>query len=252
MILDTFLWSPVLSQGGLLLRFSGYSPNGMSNRIARGEPMLRLGPSGTPTLPPAVVPALDDSELLSALRAGDATAATTLHDRVRPQVDRTVRRLLGAGDVAREDVAQLAMIELVTTIDRYRADCSLDTWTSTIAARVVYKHIRRRKTERRIFSALDADLLAASRSTSRPGREVVLRGVTRRVLAHLDTMDQGKVWAFVLHDVHGYDLREIAEITDVSGAAAQTRRVRGRREIHERIAGDADLAHALESVGADP
>jgi DNA-directed RNA polymerase specialized sigma24 family protein len=127
-------------------------------------------------------------------------------------------------------------------------DCSLDTWTRTIAARVVYKHIRRRKTERRIFGALDADLLAASRSASRPGREVMLREATRRVLAHLDMMDEGKSWAFVLHDVHGYDLREISEITDVRVTAEQTRLVRGRREIHERIAGDPELAQLLEST----
>ncbi|MGO9832927.1 MAG: RNA polymerase sigma factor [Polyangiaceae bacterium] len=218
------------------------------------EPKLRLVPSDPEVVqpqPPAP-PALDDSELLLALRAGDATAATALHDRVRPQVDRTVRRLLGPGDSDREDVTQLAMIELVTTIDRYRADCSLDTWTSTIAARVVYKHIRRRKTERRIFSALDADLLAASRSASRPGREAALRGATRRVLEHLDAMDESKAWAFVLHDVYGYDLREIAEITDVSVTAAQTRLVRGRREIHERIAGDTDLAQTLESTQGEP
>jgi len=140
------------------------------------------------------------------------------------------------------------MIELVTTIDRYRADCSLDTWTSTIAARVVYKHIRRRKTERRVFGALDADLLAASRSSSRPGREATMRLAVRLVLGHLDAIDESKAWAFVLHDVYGYDLREIGEITGVSVAAAQTRLVRGRREIHERIAGDADLAHMLEAT----
>jgi RNA polymerase sigma-70 factor (ECF subfamily) len=224
----------------------------MASSTARREPKLRLVPADETIVPAMAPPSLDDSELLLALRASDPTAATALHDRVRPQVDRTVRRLLGASDVDREDVAQLAMIELVTTIDRYRADCSLDTWTSTIAARVVYKHIRRRKTERRIFGALDADLLAATRSTSRPGREATLRGATRRVLAHLDAMDESKAWAFVLHDVYGYDLREIAEITDVSVTAAQTRLVRGRREVHERIAGDPDLANMLESTEAEP
>jgi RNA polymerase sigma-70 factor (ECF subfamily) len=186
------------------------------------------------------------------LRRRDPSAATALHDRVRPQIDRTIRRLLGAGDVDRGDVAQLAMIELVTTIDRYRADCSLDTWTSTIAARVVYKHIRRRKLERRVFGVLDADQLAERPGHARAGRDAAMRSCARRVLAHLDAIDEAKAWTFVLHDVYGYDLREVAEITGVSVAAAQTRLVRGRREIHERIAGDADLAHALESTEAEP
>jgi RNA polymerase sigma-70 factor (ECF subfamily) len=202
--------------------------------------------------PPAAAPAFDDNELLAALRRRDPSAATALHDRVRPQVDRTIRRLLGAGDVDRADVAQLAMIELVTTIDRYRADCSLDTWTSTITARVVYKHIRRRKLERRVFGALDAGELHERPGKSRPTREAVMRSSARRVLAHLDAIDEAKAWTFFLHDVYGYDLREVAEITGVTVAAAQTRLVRGRREIHERIAGDAELAHALESTEAEP
>jgi RNA polymerase sigma-70 factor (ECF subfamily) len=217
------------------------------------EARLWLVPSPAPeTPPPAAAPALDDSELLAALRRRDPSAATALHDRVRAQVDRTIRRLLGAGDVDRADVAQLALIELVTTIDRYRADCSLDTWTSTITARVVYKHIRRRKLERRVFGALDVGELHERPGQSRPTRDAVMRSSARRVLAHLDAIDEAKAWTFVLHDVYGYDLREVAEITAVSVAAAQTRLVRGRREIHERIAGDPELAHALESTETEP
>jgi RNA polymerase sigma-70 factor, ECF subfamily len=213
-----------------------------------------LGPDSPPSwsgsgtaAPVAPPPALDDSELLAALRRGDVCAAASLHDRVRPQVDRTIRRLLGPNDNDCEDIAQLVMIELVSTIGRYRGDCSLDSWTTTIAAHVVYKHIRRRKTERRLFGALDPDVLAEARSSSRPGRDVVLRDVVRCVRAHLEAMDETKAWTFLLHDVCGHDLREIAEITGVTVAAAQTRLVRGRRELHERIAGDPGLAHLLDS-----
>jgi RNA polymerase sigma-70 factor (ECF subfamily) len=193
-------------------------------------------------------PARDDSELLASVRAGDPSAAAAFHDRVRPQVDRTVRRLLGAADPDREDVAQTAMIELAMTIDRFRGECSLDSWTSTIAARIVYKHIRRRKSERRAFGVLDPEILAAARSPARAGREAMLRNLTRRVLGHLDAMDEHKSWAFVLHDVCGYDLREIAEITGVGVAAAQSRLVRGRREIHERIAVDPELSDLLRGL----
>jgi RNA polymerase sigma-70 factor (ECF subfamily) len=208
-------------------------------------------PSSAPSVPPPAGPALDDIELLAALRGGDPSAAGALHDRVRPHVDRTIRRLLGGGDVDHEDLAQQAIIELVSSIDRYRGDCSLDSWTSTITAHAVYKHLRRRKTERRIFGTLDADTLAETRSWSRASREAMMRNVLHRVHAHLSTIEENKAWTFVLHDVCGYDLREIASITGVSVAAAQTRLVRGRREIHERIANDPELANLLESVGGE-
>jgi RNA polymerase sigma-70 factor (ECF subfamily) len=193
----------------------------------------------------------DDDELVAAVRARRAGSGGALHDRARPLVDHTIRRLIGHGDVDHEDIAQQAMIELVSTIGRYRGDCSLDSWTSTLTARVVFKHLRRRKTERRIFGSLDADLLASTRSGQGTLRDAILRNVMRRVLAHLEAIDENKAWTFILHDVCGYDLREIAEITGVSTTAAQTRLVRGRREVHERIAADPELANLLESFGGE-
>jgi RNA polymerase sigma-70 factor (ECF subfamily) len=198
-----------------------------------------------PRLPP--VPSLDDAQLLAALRAGDASAATAFHDRVRPQVDRTIARLLGRRDADVEDLAQLAMIELVTTIDRFRGECSLDSWSSTVTAHVVYKHIRRRQTERKIFGAVDLDEVPPV-STRHGGRDTMIRDVMLRVRMHLDGMDENKAWTFLLHDVCGYDLQEIAQITGVSVSAAQTRLTRGRRELHERIAADPELANMMEEM----
>jgi len=228
----------------------------MPPSAAKSRPNLWLVPSPAPgasaSPPPQPEPALDDSELLASVRAGESSAAAAFHDRVRPQVDRTVRRLLGASDPDAEDLAQTAMIELVMTIDRFRGDCSLDSWTSTIAARTVYKHIRRRRTERRAFGVVDPEQLAEARSPVRAGREAMVRNLTGRVLAHLDTIDESKAWTFVLHDVCGYDLREIAEITGVGVAAAQSRLVRGRREIHEHIAADPELADLMRGMEGEP
>jgi RNA polymerase sigma-70 factor (ECF subfamily) len=197
----------------------------------------------------ASVPAssLDDVQLLRALRAHDAEAATAFHDRVRPQVDRTIYRLLGRRDADHEDLVQLSLIELIYSIDRFRGDCSLDSWTSTVTAHVVYKHLRRRGTERRIFAVPPSlDLVA---SGSGPSTDVVLRGLVARVRMHLDSIAPAKAWAFLLHDVCGYDLREAATIMDVSVAAAQQRLVRGRRELHELIGADPELANWRVGVG---
>src|ERR1041385_9244860 len=173
---------------------------------------------------PAPLPSLDDAELLAALRRNDASAAAAFHDRVRPQVDRTVGRLLGRRDDDHEDVAQMALIELIYTIDRYRGECSLDTWTSTLTAHFFYKHLRRRQTEGRLFTRmLDGDDLPTA-SPRRTGRDALGRSAVNRVAGHLDELDPNQAWTFVLHDVLGYDLREVATITGASVSAAQTDR----------------------------
>jgi len=189
-------------------------------------------------------PRLDDEALVAGARRGDPGVASTFCERLWPQVDRSIRRLVGAHDVDRDDLAQLAMLELVNTIDRYRGDCALDSWAQTITAHVVYKHLRRRRLERRIFCDLLAEEDEAGSSVREEGRSAS-RQVLARIAQHLDGMDERRAWAYVLHDLLGYDLREVARITGASPAATQSRLVRGRREVHERIEQDPDLAQAL-------
>ena len=193
-------------------------------------------------------PKLDDSQLLASIRAGDPDAATALHDRLRPVVERAIRRLLGSGDRDHQDLAQHAMIEVVYTIDKFRGDCPLDAWASTVAAHVVYNHIRKVRAERRIFEAFRIDDDEPPASTESLSRHAAARSTLRRVFVHLDAIDPSKAWAYVLHDVCGFDLGEVAKITESTVSAAQSRLVRGRRELHERMAADPELAPMFPSM----
>jgi RNA polymerase sigma factor (sigma-70 family) len=187
-----------------------------------------------------------DGDLLAAVRAGEGAAAATFHDRVRPVVERTLGRLLGPRDPDHEDLAQQALIDLVLSLERFRGECPLDAWASVIAARAVYKHIRRRRIERRLF------VLNEHESFERPDRSAsgtaLLRNSIRRVEKHLAAMDKNRAWTYVLHDVHGFSLKEISDITKVSVAAVQSRLVRGRREMQQRITDDPELAGSMADL----
>ncbi len=187
---------------------------------------------------------MDDARLVAGVRNGKSSMAGPFYDRTRPVVEKTVHRLLGASDSDFDDLIQVAMIELIRSLDRFRGECSLDTWAATISANVVYKAIRRRGVERGIFARDVAPEDVPLSTHQRP----VLRGLVDRVMYHLHQMVHERAWTFLLHDVHGYSLEEVASITGATVAAAQSRLVRGRRELHERIAEDPDLAGGLDTL----
>jgi RNA polymerase sigma-70 factor (ECF subfamily) len=220
----------------------------MGTSARRSIEPLRLVPRDPATPPPEPRSTPDDLALVAAAKAGDETVASAFCERVWPSVDRTIRRLLGSRDADRDDVAQLALIELVTTIGRYRGDCSLDGWAQTITSHVIFKHIRRRQLERRIFTDLLAEDAAAIAAPTSEEARANTRELLGRVAAHLDEMATERAWAFVMHDILGYDLREIAQMTSSSVAATQSRLVRGRRELHERVAQDSALVEMLSDI----
>jgi RNA polymerase sigma-70 factor (ECF subfamily) len=207
-------------------------------RLVRSEPVQPGAPGAEPA---AIPPPLDDYELLASVRSGDEAAATQFYRRVRPQVDATVQRMLGARDSDSEDIVQVSLIELVKSIHNFRGECSLDSWISRVTAHVVCKQIRRRRLERGIFAPAPADVADGARSAN----ALVARNLLERIRGHLACMEEGKALAFVLHDVCGFDLKEASHVLGVSVAATQKRLVRGRREVRERLAADPDLVEML-------
>lgn len=189
-------------------------------------------------------PGPDDEELIAGLKDRDAAISNAFYERVRPIVDRTLRRLLGAQDPDYEDVAQKALFALVDTIDRFKGECPLDAWISVVSARAAFRVIRRRRADRRMFAPDELDE-SAGVARSHAG-VVVARQAIDRIRSTLDKMDRGRAWTYLLHDVYGYDLKEVAQITSVTVSAAQSRLVRGRRELHQRIERDPTLKRLLQ------
>ena len=186
---------------------------------------------------------MDDAQLVAAVKNGNSRLAGAFHDRTRPVVEKTVHRLLGSSDSDYDDLVQVAMIELIRSLGRFRGECSLDTWTATVTSNMVYKHLRRRGLERSLFAREMPEDIPYSTH-----QQPVLRGLVDRVSEHIKQLSPDRAWAFLFHDVYGYSLEEIAAMTGITVAAAQSRLVRGRKELHERIANDPELANGIDIV----
>ncbi len=214
--------------------------------MARAQ--LRLVSRSRDDAPPSAPP-LDDARLLAAIRSGDEAAAAELHERLRPRVERTIAALVGSADPDRDDLTQESFVQIVLSLDRWRGECSLETWAATIAARTAFKFLRHRTVVRRAFR--DNGGRELERSGPSSSRQLVARDLAHRIREHLDAIDEEKAEAFVLHDVCGFDAREVAQIAGIGEAGAHARIARGRRELHARLAEDPELRDALEGWESD-
>ena len=175
-----------------------------------------------------------DQEICRALMAGDGWAADAVYDRVADVVEAVLYRLLGA-DAERDDLTQQAIEKVISTIvsGRYARGCSLRSWATLLAQHVAVDALRARARERRLFdrSASHQALELVAANTATPERLLETRRRVDLLQNALASVSRDRSEAVVLHDVLGHDLAEIARLKGVTVAAAQSRLVRGRREV---------------------
>ena len=164
---------------------------------------------------------------------------------VRSAVDLVLSRLIGTQDPEYEDLIQSSMENVLTTLDRgnFRGDCPTGGWAAVIARNIAVDAIRVRTRERQLFAHDEANLATADDVGADAERSPEhLTGVQerlRRVKSALMGLGPHKANVIFLHDILGHQLDEVADILRISVAAAQSRLVRGRRQIVDSVGGTA-------------
>jgi RNA polymerase sigma-70 factor (ECF subfamily) len=213
-----------------------------SRRFQRLQAAMRKTrrPADRPPPVAAKPPTFSDAEICRALRAGEPWAAEATYDRVKDVVDAVVFRLLGPGDVERDDIGQQAIERVISTIisGRFSQECSLRSWATLITQHLAIDAMRLRARERKLFDrtvgAQAIELIAEDSRT--PDRALEASRRVERLVGALSKIKRARAEAVVLHDIFGYSLAEIAELTGDSVAAIQSRLVRGRGEVLRLIA----------------
>lgn len=187
-----------------------------------------------------------DHELLLAFQRGERGIGLRLYEHLLPVVDRTLYRILGCREQDHADLVQAAFEQIVSTLSkrRFAGECSLAGWASVIACHIGLTALRARRRERRVIDRTP-DPEAGPEPPSRgadPEREVSAQRDLEALRRHLAAMDGDRATALLLH-VMGYSIKEIADLTGVSAAAAQSRLSRGRRELLARCDSGAATRH---------
>jgi RNA polymerase sigma-70 factor, ECF subfamily len=182
--------------------------------------------------------------MLARKKRGRREAVRDTLKSVRSTVDTVVRRLVGSTDPEYEDLVQSSLVNVLATFDggKFRGDCPPRGWAAVIARNVDVDAIRARARERRVI-AHDGDAVADEQGHAAglgPERLTDLHETLERVNRALRGLGPKKARVVYLHDVLGYQLEEVATMLGTSVAAAQSRLVRGRREIIETIGPESD------------
>ncbi len=181
-----------------------------------------------------------DEDIVEAVVRGDTAISNQLYLRLVDTVDATLYRIFGRREPDHEDWVQRAFEQIVLTLSTrsYAGACSLRTWASAITSRVAFNTLRARKNERRVIAhGVDSvsAVAASGHGSADAEREVAARAELARLRSVLATLKPHHAEAVFLHDVLGHDLAEIAVLEGISVAAAQSRLVRGRKELYAAL-----------------
>ena len=204
--------------------------------MLKAKRLVAVGPGSEPD-----ARVVSDQQIIAGLTAGEAWASEAFYDRVSSVVERTLRRIIQSPRADSEDLQQITLERIVASVveGRFSGACSLTTWASAIAGHVGIDALRSRIRERALFQGFAAGPDAEERGSLRSdGATLERRLEARSEIAHvqhlLATMRPEHARTLVLHDVLGHELSEIAVLMGVSVAAAQSRLVRGRKELLQR------------------
>ena len=197
----------------------------------------KSSPSDPPRSEVVPLERLTDEQLVEAVQRGDSTIPDQLYHRLVDAVDVTLYRIFGRREPDHEDLIQLAFEQIVLTLSRrsYAGACSLRTWATAVTSRVAFNVLRARRRERAVVvPALDEP--PESGVIGSDGEcQSLARAELERLRVQLARMKPERAQTVFLHDALGHELAEITTMEGISVATAQSRLVRGRKELYKRL-----------------
>lgn len=176
---------------------------------------------------------IDDGEYVRRALGGDPWAEEALYRRHVRAVGNVVARLIGRSHEA-EDVVQEAFLSAFRDLHELRQADSFRSWLLCIAVRIVHRHFRRRRVRR----ALGVDREQDDRtllSEVDPAADPETRAEIGKIDEILRTLSPNDRIAWILRNVEGYKVDEVAKLCRCSRATAKRRVARAEATIGAHV-----------------
>jgi RNA polymerase sigma-70 factor (ECF subfamily) len=160
-----------------------------------------------------------DLELAARCRAGDADAFEELYRLHVRRLFGLVLRMVGSAEDA-EDLVQEVFLQAHRKLAGFRGESTLGTWLYRLTMNHCLDHLRGRQAKMsRATDSLDDDERAEPMAPAPAVPPAISRMDLEKAIAALPP---GSRAAFLLHDVEGFEHREVAEILGVSEGTSKS------------------------------
>ena len=145
-----------------------------------------------------------------------------------------------------EDLTQETFLQLYRKIASFRSESAFTTWLHRLAVNTVLMHLRKRALALVSLDHLMEDIPEKQVGRNFGTRDLMQAGVTDRLDIDrvIDNMAPGYRSVFLLHDIHGFDHKEIAGLLNCSRGNTKSQLHKARRILRNAL--------TVESSSLDP
>jgi RNA polymerase sigma-70 factor, ECF subfamily len=175
------------------------------------------------------------SEAIRLVHKGDREAFTLIYRSYSELVHRICLRMLRDPAEA-EDATQDAFVRVFLKINTFRGDSAFSSWLYRLTTNVALMRLRKNRRswspprERKLDTDPSSEIVAPDPHVTDLFGRIDLQ-------AAIDILPHGYKAAFILHDVHGYEHKEIAEIFGYSIGNSKSQLYKARRRLRKLLDG---------------
>jgi RNA polymerase sigma-70 factor (ECF subfamily) len=170
-----------------------------------------------------------DADLVERCRAGDVDAFAILYREQSPRIFALARRMGGSAEEA-EDLLQEIFLQAYRKLDSFKGDASVGTWLYRLALNHCLDFVRGRRAKMdKVTDTLDSD--AAAEPLARRDTPIARLDLERAIAR----LPEGCRDAFVLHDVEGFDHKEVGRLLGIAEGTSKSQVFKARMKLRAML-----------------
>ena len=171
-----------------------------------------------------------DADLVERCRAGDMEAFAALYREQSPRIFALTRRMGGSPEEG-EDLLQEVFLQAYRKLGSFKGDAAIGTWLYRLALNHCLDYVRGRRA--RMDRVTDSLVPGAGFEPTAPRDTPTARLDLQRAI---DQLPDGCREAFILHDVEGFDHKEVGRLLGVAEGTSKSQVFKARMKLRTLLA----------------